>query len=191
MLGAGDEGHDRLCRQVRVHVRPVGGGVGGHHAVHDDLTGQRQEHVLRGQREIGAVDVAGKDDAVIAELDLDDIGDAIGLAGLDFRVLDLAAGIGDIDGIFAHTFAELLQPGRRPATFDHGGREAGIFGKGLGHDIGIGQHGRGPRDLNLITRGGDRGRGGDDGQGRDGELDGFHRITPEHIRTARIGLRLP
>ena len=104
----------------------------------------------------GAVDVRGEDDAVIAEADFHDLGHAIGGAEVDVRLRDARGGVGDVDGVLAHAFAQLLAAGTRTAAFDDRGREVEVLAEGFGDDGGIGQHGRGTGDLDLVARDGRR-----------------------------------
>ena len=153
-------------------------------AAGSNLGGHRLVPLLFGEGVEGrAVDLAGKDDAVIADPDLDDVGHAIGSAGLDFTFADLARGVGDVDRVFTHALAEAFQAGRRAARFDDGRREVEVLAEGFCHDRGIGQHRRGPGDLHLIARGGSACGHSDDRQGRGGQFRVQHEISPEWLRS--------
>src|SRR5690606_19870495 len=88
VVGARDGQGDRLIRQGAVDLVPVPVGVVHEFTVDRNLGGDREEDVLGFEREIAAIDVHGKNDAVIAELDLADVGDAVHRAGLDLAFLD-------------------------------------------------------------------------------------------------------
>jgi hypothetical protein len=132
--------------------------------------------IRRGQREIRAIQVRGKDDAVIAKAHFHDLGHAIGGAGVDIGLLDAARGVGDVDGGFADAFAHLLAARTRTAAFDHRGLELALFAKGFGDDGGIGQHGGRAGNLQLVTRRGNNRRGRQHRHGRGRQLQGrqFH-----------------
>src|SRR5207237_4650616 len=101
--------------QRRIDVAPGPGGVGLAHRV----GGEREIDVLLAQSELRTVIRLGERDAVDADLDFDDLADAIGLAERIFGLLDATAGIGDV-GIFpAHAFAEALEPGAGTDRFNH------------------------------------------------------------------------
>src|SRR5690606_16708615 len=93
------------------------------------------------------------DDAVIAKLDLADIGYAVSYADLALRVLHPAGCVGYIDGVVAHAFAELLEATTRTTGADDRCLELGEGGaEFLGHDGGEGQYGRGSCDLDGVPR---------------------------------------
>ena len=176
VLGAGNEGHDVLRGQARVHVGPGSGAVCDQSAILDGLRGQGTPDIRRGQREIGARDVAGKDDAVIAKAHFHDLGHAIGIAQIDVRLLDAAGGIGDIDGRFAQAFTQLLAPGTRPAALDDRRVERALLAKGFGHDGGIGQNGRRTGNLQLVAGLSPKRRGRQYGQRRGGKSGEGHLV---------------
>ena len=77
MLLARDVGGDLPVGESRVDFLPGLVRVGDELAVLRHLGGQRQVDVLRLEAEVGALGVGGEDDAVIAELDFDDVLDAV------------------------------------------------------------------------------------------------------------------
>ena len=134
VLGARDEGEDLLIGQIGVDVGPARVRVRDHLAALGDLGGQSVVPVGRGEGEALAVDVGSEDDAVIAHAHFDDLVHAVGRTGLDLALAHRAAGIGDVDGVFAHAFAEPRETGRGAARFHHRGREIEVLAKGLGDD---------------------------------------------------------
>lgn len=140
--GAGDEGEDRLIGQGAVHRVPVGVGVDDHRTAHRQVGGEHLIPVGGGVSKGVACNVAGKDDAVVTDAHLDDVGHAIGGAGFDLGCLDGAAGVRHVDGVFANTFAEPSEPGRGATQFDHRCGEIEVFGKEFGNDGRIGKHRR-------------------------------------------------
>jgi hypothetical protein len=176
MLGARDEGLDRLGREGGVHVGPHAVRVVDDRAVDHHLRRKRMVPVDRGEFERITALVRGKDDAVIADADFDDVGHAGLGTDLDFTDLDLAARVGDVDGVLAHPFAEPLETSGRTARFHDRGREIEILAKGLGDDRGIGQDGRGSGDLNAVARSGDGGGCGDQRERGGGEFECGHRV---------------
>ena len=170
MFGAGDEGLDRLRGEVGVDLIPCGIGVLGHLAVDDNFGAQSLVPIGRGEGESLAVDVGGENDAVIADAHFDDVGHAVLGTGRHFGVFDLARGVGHVDGVLAHAFAETFEASRGTARFHDRCREVKVFAKGFGDDGGIGQHGRRTGNLYLVTRGsGSCGYGGNR-QGGSGEF---------------------
>ena len=76
--------------------------------------------------------------------------------------------IGDIDRGIAQAFAQLLAASARPAAFDNRGLEGALLAERFGNDGGIGQHGRGTGDLQLVAGLGEGRRYGEQRQRRDG-----------------------
>ena len=70
------------------------------------------------QREVGAGRGRGEDDTIVTELHFTHIGHTVRDADSPFGILDLARGIGDVDGVFADAFAELLEAAARAARTD-------------------------------------------------------------------------
>src|SRR5690606_29503516 len=99
------------------------------------------------------------DDAVEAELDFANVGDASSGAGFALAVAHRAGGVGDVDGVVTHAFAELTEATAGAARTNYRSLELGEGGaKFFGDDGGEGQ---------------DRGRAGDlDGVARLGESRG-------------------
>ena len=165
-----------------VGVSPGLGGVGNQSAVFGDLRADGVVDVNRGQHEIRAVDVGGEHDAIIADAHFHDVGDAIGVAQVDVGLADARGRVRDVDGGFAHAFAQLLTASARTATFNDRGFEIAVFAESFGHDGGVRQHGRRTRDLQLVTRRGDDGRSGKDRHGRRDQFDQRHvalQLIPE------------
>ena len=102
-------------REARVHLFPGLGGVGDELAVLRHLGRECEVHVLRLESPIAALGVDGEDDAVIAELDLDDLLHAVLGALFDLVLLDLARRIRDVDRGVAEALAELLDAGAAAA----------------------------------------------------------------------------
>eukprot|EP01139_Manchomonas_bermudensis_P016086 Amastigsp_a511713_14.p2 type:complete len:298 gc:universal Amastigsp_a511713_14:239-1132(+) len=174
VLGAGDENHDVLRGQSSVHFGPLGGRVVNQSAVLGNFACQRAVNVSRSQREGRASDVGCKHDAIIADADFHDFAHAIGGAQVKIALRNARRRVGDINGVLAHAFAQLLAASTRTAAFNNRRREIEVFAKGFGHDGGIGQHGRRTGDLNLVARRSSDGRGGKDRQRRSGKFGQGH-----------------
>ncbi len=132
--------------------------------------------MLGREGEVGAGNGRREHDAVVAEAHFDDVGHAVGDANLTLAVAHGARGSGDVDGVLADAFAETLEAGTGAAAFDDGRREVKVFAERLGHDGGVGQHGRGTGDLDLVA--GMGGRRGRQRQNRSGDVEEFHGCTP-------------
>ena len=79
-------------------------------AVYKNLGAQSVEDVCRLERSIGrAVDLAGEDDAIIADAHFDDVCHTCFGTGLDLFFADGAGCVRNIDGVFTNTFAEPLE----------------------------------------------------------------------------------
>ena len=155
VLLARDVGSDVPGGERRVHFVPLGVRVVDELAVNHDLSGQRLVDVDGLDGEIRAGDIGGEHDAVVADLDFLDVGDAVGLAGLELFLLHRTRGIGDVDLVFADAFAELLDAGARTTGLNDRGLEVreGLAER-LGDDLGVGEHGGRTGDLDLVARGG-------------------------------------
>ncbi len=170
MFGAGDEGLDRLRGEVGVDLIPCGIGVLGHFAVYDNLGAQSLVPIGRGELKSFAVDVGGENDTVIADAHFDDVSHAVFGTGRHFGFFDLARGVGHVDGVLAHAFAETFEASRGTARFHDRCREVEVLAKGFGDDGGIWQHGRGTGNLYLVTRGSSGCEYGGNRQGGCGEF---------------------
>ena len=95
----------------------------------------------------------GQHDAVVADLDLDDLGDAVGLAVLHLGVLDGARGVGDVRVLDTDAGAEELEPATGTGGFDLRRLERGGFAELLGDDGGKGIDGRGADDADVVPGG--------------------------------------
>ena len=152
VLLARDVGDDRPIGESRVHFLPGLGGVRDESAVLRHLGGEGEVEVLRLESPVVRLGVDGEDDAVIAELDLDDLLHAVLGAIGDLFFLDLARGIGDVDGGVAEALAELLDAGAGAAQLDDRGLEVAVgLAELLSHDVGVGQNGRRAGDLDLVA----------------------------------------
>src|SRR5690606_29906399 len=160
VLFARDVSGDLDVRQVLVDFRPLLVGVGDKLAVDDDFSGEREVDVLRLELQVGIAAVGGEDDAVIADLDFLDLGDAGSLAGLDFAALHRARRIGDVDGVRADALAEFLEAAAGAAGFDDRRLEVRIgFAKRFGDDLGVRKNSGRAGDLDLVARNGNAGEG--------------------------------
>ena len=176
----GDIGGDRGVRQVLVDVRPLLVGVGDQLAVDDHFGGEAEIEILRRELQVGIAAVGGEDDAVIADLDFLDFGDAGGLAGLQLAVLDLARSIGDVDRVRANALAEFLEARAGAAGFDDRGLEVGEgLAEGFRDDLGVGKNGGRAGNLDLVASGGSAGKGDGRHEGGCGKLEGVHRNLPK------------
>ena len=101
-----------------------------------NVLGQGQEDVLSGQFERAGFLGIGDNNAVIANLDLDDFLDAVGLALVVFRFFHGPGGIGDVRVFDSHAGAEKFEAAARSGGFDLGGFETRGFPELLGHDGG-------------------------------------------------------
>ena len=177
MLGAGDVGLDRLLGEAGVHVGPHFVGVRHDLAVDNDFGGQGFVPVFGGEFECVAIDVGCKDDAVIADLNFDDVRHTVRGAGFNFGAFDLARGVCHVDCVLANTFTKTLQTRRGATGFNNRCREIEVFAKGFGNDGCIGQNSGGTGNLYLITRGsGGCGYGGN-GQRGSGEFNERHDVS--------------
>jgi hypothetical protein len=115
------------------------------------LLGQRQPELPEGElHPLGAL-VVGEDDAVVADLDLDDVLDAVLAAHLHFGLLDPSRGVGDVGVLDAHALAEELEPAARAGGLDLGGLELSGLAELLGYDRRKGIHGRGAHDTDVVA----------------------------------------
>src|SRR5690606_33246138 len=139
--------------------------------------------ILQPQVEVAAGAGGGDDDAVIADLDLDDVGDAVLLAEVELRGLHRPRGVGDVRRAAADALAEFLDAAAGAQRLDAGGRAAGGAREILGHAAGEGEDGRGAdgEDAGLGGRSGGvvaTGAEGDEGGGgHGGEKGAVHGVV--------------
>ena len=174
VAGAGGRGraedHDLAIRKRVVHVLP--GLVG----IRDQLLAARRVRNLAGE---GEEDVATADfhhvrlpgvrehDAVVADLDLDDVGDAVLVAAVHLGLLDAPRGVGDVGVVDTDPGAEELEPTARAGGLDRGGLEFRALPELLRDDGGERIDGRRADDADVVAglgvgnlyRGGERERG--------------------------------
>ena len=143
-----------------------------------DVLGQRQEQVpatdLQRRRGLGV----GEDDAVVPDLDLDDLGDAVFGAGLDLGLLDAAGSVRHVGVLDADAGAEQFEAAARPGALDHRGLEPRGLAEGLGHGRGERIYRRRTDDADPVARlGGPSDR--DAGQYRQGQqLAAHYQVSP-------------
>ncbi len=104
--------------------------------------GQGQEKLLARQFQHRCRLGVGHNDAVIADLDLDDLLDAILETGFAFGGFDRPGGVGDVRMFDAHAGAEELKPAAGTGGFDGRRLELGGFAELFGNHGGEGVHGR-------------------------------------------------
>src|SRR5690606_36335798 len=114
VVGGGDGEQDLLAGQGRVDLVPADR----HVVAAVDPRRDRPVDMLRRQFEAAATAARGKDNSVIAEHDLADIGDTILPARFDLGRTDGTAGIGNVDRVVTDSLAELAQATARAARAD-------------------------------------------------------------------------
>ena len=157
--------------------------------------GQRQIHVLARQLQRRAGLVLRQHDAVVADLDLDDVLDAVLRAGLQLGRLDAARGVGDVGELRADAIAEQLEAAAGAGALDLRGLELAGAAELLGDRGGERIHrGRTDDADGIARRLGVRGgaHGADDG-GRERGDDEILRVTlfasgcdGRHFMTGRL-----
>ena len=184
---------DALVRQARIDVAPgllrvqneLARGVG-------DLAGQALIEIV--QLEVEAVSVArrGHDDAVIADLQFDDVGDAVLRALLELGRLHRTRGVGDVRRGRTQTLAEGLDPAAgAQGLHARRGHARIVAAEVLGHPGREGEDGRGSCRPDagalaaaIAAAGGDAEGQDGDGGGRDergtghGEIPEVEKLTP-------------
>ena len=180
VLFARDVGGDFNVRKRRVDFRPLLVRVGDELAVDDDFSGQSEVEILRLELQVGIAGVGRENDAVIADLDFLDFGDAGCLAGFELRVLDRARGVGDVDRVRAYALAEFLEAAAGAARLNDRGLEVRErFAEGFGNDLRIRQNRGGAGNLDLVAGSGSACEGDGCNQRCNSELKVFIRILPE------------
>ena len=114
MLGARNERLNGLRGEIGVNLIPCGKTVCDQLAVDEMLGGQCFVPVFGCEREGVAVDVRGKDDAIVTDAHFDDVCDAVVGTGCDLFFTDLAGCIRDVDGVLADALTETLETCRGP-----------------------------------------------------------------------------
>lgn len=142
------EHRNRDSGQRRVDVFPRLGGVG----LAIGVRGQRLVHIFFGQLEAGAARRFAQRDAVDADLDFDDVLDAIGDAGVIFLLLDPARCVGDVGGVAADARTEALETATGAGAVDLRGLVARRFGEFFTDRGGKGIDGRRADRADIITR---------------------------------------
>jgi hypothetical protein len=170
-----------------------------------DVGGETQVQLLGLEVVVGAVLVGGDDDAVEADLDLDDVLDALGGAGVEFGLLHRTRGVGDVGEAFAGARAEQLDAAAGAQRFDLRGLLAGLLGVVFGDAGREREHGRRAGGPDIVT-GGIGGGGGHARKGDDGGRAGkqlLHGRTPGSLWSVKgdrprslegrrpVGLRSP
>src|SRR5690606_19658613 len=153
VVGCRDCESNRLIGKRRIDVLPRLIGVVDQLAIYRDLRGDRLENMHRLEGEVRLVGAGREDNAIIAELDFEDLVHAGLVAGFNLGSPDAARGIGDVDRVVARTLAELTQPttgtaGTNDRRLELGECVANLFSD----DAGEWQHGRGASDLNRVAR---------------------------------------
>ena len=97
-----------------------------------NLLGERQEDLGLGQLQVGTGLGVGEGQAVEADLQLDDFGDAVLGAILELALLDGARGVGNVGVVFADAGAEQLEAAAGAGQFDDRGLEAAGLAELLG-----------------------------------------------------------
>jgi hypothetical protein len=185
VVGARDGQRDGLVGQRRVDLGPLGVGVVDQGAINRNLGSNGLVDLDRGQGEVRTTGSRGEHDAIIAELDFADVGHASGGASFELAVLDLARGIGDVDGVVSDAFAELLEAATGAARADDRGLELGeSSAEFFSHDRGEGQDGRRTGDLDGVARLGESGgaEGDERNDGSTGEECRLHGEFPFGIQ---------
>src|SRR5690606_8456027 len=95
------------------------------------IGGERLVDVFLGQLETGAARRFAQRDAVDADLDFDDVLDAVRRATVEFLLLDPARGVGDIGRVAADTLAEALETAAGAGRVDFRHLVAGRLGEFL------------------------------------------------------------
>src|SRR5690606_5152716 len=135
---------DALGRQGRVDRLPGGRRIGDEGAaLAGNFLRQPEIEILQAQVEAAAVARGGDDDAVVADLDLDDGGDAVLLALGELRGLHRPRGVGEVRRRRADAPAEGLDAAAGAQGFDARGGAAGGAVEVLGHAGGEGEDGGG------------------------------------------------
>jgi hypothetical protein len=145
--------HDRLVRERGVDLVPGLVRIVDELAVDRNLRGDRLVDEQRGQGEIGLR--GGEANTMPSKPNWISRMSVTPLAVHRFAlaVLDLARGIGDVDGVLADAFAELLEATARATRTDDRGLELGERGaEFFGDDRGERQDGRRAGDLDGVTR---------------------------------------
>jgi hypothetical protein len=131
------------------------------------------------------IDVRGEHDAVVTDADFLDLGHAVGSAKINVGLLDARGRVGNVDGVFANTFAKLLAACARTAGFNNRGRKLEVFTEGFGDDRGVRQNGGGASDLDLVAGNSSTGESRRSQDCGCGEFDCVHGNLPSWVRVAR------
>ena len=130
--------------KFRIHVFPGLIGIGHHRRGSvgvGNLGCQGKEEVFPGQVELFGFFGIGDDNAVITDLDFNDLIDPVFHGRLDFGLLDSPGRIGDVRVLDSHTGAKEFVPPAGPGGFDFRGLEFGGFSKIFSHYRGKGVNG--------------------------------------------------
>src|SRR3546814_103284 len=114
--------------------------------------GERLIDVCFGQLETGAARRFAQRDTVDADLDFDDVLDAIGLATGKFLRLHPARGVGNVGGVAADPGAKALEAAAGAGAVDLGRLVAGRLGEFLAGRGGKGIDGRRSDRVDIIAR---------------------------------------
>ena len=134
---------DARGRQAGIDLIPRRIGVGDEGPVRArHFLGDRQIDVIALEAVVGRIARRGDDQAVVADLDFNDIGNAVGPAERELRGLHPTRGIGDVRGVGADALAEGLNAAAGAQRFDARRGAARGAGEILGHAGGEGEDGR-------------------------------------------------
>jgi hypothetical protein len=161
---------DAHVRQARAHLGPGAVRVGDQLPVGTGhFLGQRQIEVRALKHEVGARAGGGDGQAVIADLDLDDLGHAVLGALVELRRLEAARGIGDVGRRGPQALAEGLDAAAGAQRLDARRRAVGeVAAEVLRHPGGEGEDGRGARRPDAVPLLAARLSAGGDDQGHGG-----------------------
>src|SRR5690606_19700746 len=115
----------------------------------------------------------GHHDAVEADLELDDLVDALGGTGLELALGDGARSVGDVGRTLADAVAKQLEPAAGAGRLDDRRLELADLAELLGDRSGEGIDGRGSDDADLVA--------GKGGAGHDGRRKGERRDSGEDL----------
>ena len=118
-----------------------------------NILGQGQEQVLSGQLEGRGFFGVGHNDAVITDLDFNNIADAVFEIFFQLALFDPTGRVGDVGMLNAHACAETFVTAAGTGGFDFRGFKRGGFSELLGHNCGKGIN-RGRSDDGNVIPGG-------------------------------------
>src|SRR5690606_38774392 len=124
---------DAVARQAGADLAPGRVRVRAEAVADRHLGGQAEIQVRTLEVVIGAVDGGGHHDAVIADHDLDDFGDAVLDALVELRGLHAARGVGDVRGLRTDAGAEGGDAAAGAQRFDARRGAAALLGVVFGH----------------------------------------------------------